>query len=230
VRRAILLIVALFGAFWWGASTTVANADSNRTATNKYDITIDGNFDDWSGKPMTEVKENGDDYNIKRESLVADDDNIYFYLNMSPEHGGGYSTLQPSGYVLNVGSKTFYVTFKTDGTLSDDTTVSGTVNAWNSENGGSGDLSQATMKVHRYKTANGHNDIMEARIPLSELKVAGGSQTITMKNANLGTQTLTATGGSTGPFILAGIGMVIALGGAGTFIKTKSKSKKQRNA
>ena len=33
-----------------------------------------------------------------------------------------------------------------------------------------------------------------------------------------------------GPFILAGIGMVIALGGAGTFIKIKSKSKKQRTA
>lgn len=230
MRRVMLAMTALIAMLLWGGLTTPAHADSNGSAANKYNISIDGNFDDWSDKPMTTVKESWDDYNIKKAALLADDNNIYFYLNMSPEHGGGYSTLQPSGYVLKVGSKTFYVTFKTTGNLTDGATVDGTVNAWNSDDGGSGDLSQATMKVHRFKTANGHNDIMEAKIPLSELKVAGGSQTITMKNDNLGSQTLTATGGSTGPVVLAGVGLTIAIGSVVTFTRTRATAKKQRKA
>ena len=39
---------------------------------------------------------------------------------------------------------------------------------------------------------------------------ATSSQTITYSNANLGEQTITVTGGSTGPWILAGIAVVIA--------------------
>lgn len=229
VRRVMFVMTVLMGVMLWGGLPT-AHAANNGSTTNKYDISIDGNFDDWSDKPMTTVKEDWDDYNIKKASLLADDNNIYFYLNMSPEHGGGYSTLQPSGYVLKIGSKTFYVTFKANGNLTDGATVDGTVNAWNSDVSGSGDLSQATMKVHRFKTANGHNDIMEAKIPLSELKVAGGSQTITMKNDNLGSQTLTATGGSTGPVVLAGVGLIIALGSVVTFTRTRAKAKKQRKA
>ena len=42
-------------------------------------------FSDWSGLPMTELSfsyENGQ--NIKHASLVTDEANLYFYLNMAP--------------------------------------------------------------------------------------------------------------------------------------------------
>nr|WP_232842722.1 Firmicu-CTERM sorting domain-containing protein [Lactobacillus sp. HBUAS51381] len=51
-----------------------------------------------------------------------------------------------------------------------------------------------------------------------------------MKNDNLGSQTLTATGGSTGPVVLAGVGLIIALGSVVTFARTRASAKKQRKA
>lgn len=52
---------------------------------------------------------------------------------------------------------------------------------------------------------------------------ATSSQTITYSNANLGEQTITVTGGSTGPWILAGIAVVIA---GYSFWKIRGKSLK----
>lgn len=208
------MLLAAVSVMWLG--TAAVKADSS---SNKYGITVDGNFSDWADKTKTDITEQGDDYNVKQEVLLADDDNIYFYLNMSPKHGNGYSTLQPSGYNLKVGNQTYYLTLKGYDGLSTDSTKPVTVNVWSSSV--SADVANAGA-VHRYKTDNGTNDVVEMVIPLSTLKVSGStSQSISMSNANLGTQTLTATGGSTGPVVLASVGFILAIGGVLAYTKRK---------
>lgn len=223
MRKWILTLCMFVGVLVFGTVSVQA------ATSNQYGITIDGNFSDWSDKTMTSLKETGDDYNIKKACLLADNDNVYFYLNMSPEHGGGYSTLQPSGYELKVGSKTYWLTWQGVSGLSDGQTKSFTIYAYESDSTGGNvnkTLTQAQAVVHRYKTANGHNDIMEASIPLSELKVSGTtSQSISIANTNLGTQTLTTTGGSTGPILISSVGFLMAIAGVVTYQKRKKVSR-----
>lgn len=88
MRKAILFVTALLtGVLLWGASTTVASANTNNATSDNLGITIDGNFDDWQDKPMTTIKEPWDDYNIKKGSMLADANNLYLYINMSPKKG-----------------------------------------------------------------------------------------------------------------------------------------------
>ena len=97
----ILVILAAIGVFL----PVEAHAD------NKYGIVIDGAFEDWKSLPITEFSfsyENGQ--NIKYVSLVTDESNMYFYLNMAPE-GHNYNNLQPSGHKLTIGNKVFWMTF-----------------------------------------------------------------------------------------------------------------------
>jgi uncharacterized protein (TIGR04145 family) len=219
LKKLVLILMVCCGILW--LNTIAVRADSGNS---RYGITIDGNFNDWHDISKTEIKENGDDYNIKQGALVADDDDIYIYINMSPKHGNGYSTLQPAGYVLKVGKKVYYLTLK-DTSVATNATKAISVDAWESDSTGgnvSGQLSTAQGAVHRYKTTNGTNDVAEVKIPLSTLKVANTSnQSISLTNANLGTQTLTATGGSTGPVVLASVGFILAIGGVLAYTKRK---------
>lgn len=58
----------------------------------------------------------------------------------------------------------------------------------------------------------GYTGKLEFKLPLSELGITGTTaQEITMKNTNLGAQTLHVKGGSTGPVVLAVSGFAIAL-------------------
>jgi hypothetical protein len=57
------------------------------------------------------MKENGDNDNIKYVSLLTDDKNVYFYVEMKPQLSGGYTELQPSGYKLTVGGVVYDIDF-----------------------------------------------------------------------------------------------------------------------
>lgn len=183
-------------------------------AANKYGIAIDGDFSDWSSLPVTELSfsyENGQ--NIKYASLVTDEANLYFYLNMAPE-GHNYHNLQPSGHKLTIGNKVFWMTF--NGTFSsEDLSVVGQtkdvqVNFWAEDNSVNVTIPGKLTRVKTDFSDTSYSDEVEVAIPFEQLQVeATSSQTITYSNSNLGEQTITVTGGSTGPWLLAGIAVVI---------------------
>lgn len=138
----------------------------------------------------------------------------------------GYNEMQGYGYVLTAGSKTYDLQFKDVTGTTTDKSKTGSVNIWNRTDGVNDPTTGAQVMVHRFKTGQNFNDVMEAKIPIADLKLAGGSQTFKMTNSNLGSQTLTVTGGSTGPVVLAGVGFAIALGG----VVKLNKSRKKRTA
>jgi uncharacterized protein (TIGR04145 family) len=200
-------------------------------ADNKYGIVIDGKFDDWSGLPMTKLSysyENGQ--NIKYASLVTDDSNLYFYLSMAPEKDEGYKNLQPSGHKLVIGNKVFWMTI-VDPLQSGDSSLIGqtkdvSVTFWAEDN--SVNVTLPIGKMTRVKTDfndASYSDEVEIAVPFEQLQLeATGSQTIVYSNTNLDEQTITVTGGSTGPWLLAGIAVVIA-GFSYWKLKGKSSSK-----
>lgn len=209
-----LLILIGIGSF---ASTTTVKADA---ANNTEGIKIDGHFDDWKDKPITNIQSNNDTYNIKHESLLADEDNVYFYLDMSPEHGYGYATIQPSGYKLTVGDKIFDITVQNPYNLT--VNQPRKVDLYAYEEDGIGNVSKVLTSAKAYVNripinvdkgvGNGYTEKMEFKMPLRELGITGATpQKITMHNSDLGDQTLTVMGGSTGPILLAISGLALAL-------------------
>ncbi|NJP41295.1 hypothetical protein HCH52_09560 [Oscillospiraceae bacterium HV4-5-C5C] len=208
-------------AFTFAVLLTVAvlmllQPDRVYAADNNYGITIDGDMSDWSDKPMTDISFSWDTYNIKQGSLLADDNNIYFFIDMAPltseDHQGGYAVLQTSSYKLTVGSKVFWI--NVDNTFAWAWGVEGQSRAvnlsiWAEDNSLNGYLPGVEAYMYRKPMTGGYSDQLECLIPLSALNLQdGGSQTITLSNQNLGQQTLTATGGNTGATLL----VVAALG------------------
>jgi hypothetical protein len=217
MRKLYCLLMFLIGLTIFGGTTTVQAAD------NDYGIKIDGNFSDWADKKKTDIQSNDDTYNIKHEALLADGKNIYFYLNMSPNHGNGYKNLQPAGYELRVGDKLFWLTIQDPYNLQINEKRAVKIWAYEQDNTGGGVneiLPNAKAYISRVRNNddptinNGSTDKMEFEIPFSDLKaVSTTSQKVTMHNGNLGNQTLTTEGGSTGPVILAISGLAIAMFG-----------------
>lgn len=222
-----LFVVAALIFFFVGSYSTTAYADSN-----SYNITIDGNFEDWQDKPKTTITSPGDDYNIKEGSLLADSEYIYFMIDMSPVKGNGYNTMQPAGYKLTIGEKVYWLTI--NGTFNtNDNSVIGqrkevSVFAWAEDNSVNTTLANAQAMTYRKQTELSYNDMLECRIPLADLNSSnGGSQTITLSNTNLGSQTMTVTGGSTGPILLAAAGFGLAAFGIWRFSKGKKARRVQ---
>lgn len=188
---------------------------SNVHADNKYGIVIDGKFNEWSSLPTTKLSfsyENGQ--NIKYASLVTDDTNLYFYLNMAPE-GHNYHNLQPSGHKLTIGNKVFWMTFNNTFPSEDLSVIGQTkdvqVNFWAEDNSVNVTVPGKLTRVKTDFSDTSYSDEVEVSIPFEQLQVeATSSQTITYSNSNLGEQTITVTGGSTGPWILAGVAVAIA--------------------
>ena len=80
--------------------------------------------------------------------------------------------------------------------------------------------------VTRMETSTGgRTDVMEIKVPVKSFGgAADDGQTITMTNVALGNQTLTVTGGSTGPILLAAGGFGIALFGIWQFNRRKKRA------
>lgn len=60
-----------------------AQANNNNTS-GSLGITINGNFSDWKDITKTVMHFNGDNDNLKDVALLADQNNIYFYVAMKP--------------------------------------------------------------------------------------------------------------------------------------------------
>ncbi|ELA59359.1 Firmicu-CTERM sorting domain-containing protein [Enterococcus hirae] len=204
----------------------------NAHADNKYDIVIDGAFSDWSDLPKTKMffsYENGQ--NIKYASLVTDDKNLYFCLDMAPE-GHNYRNLQPSGHRLTIGNKVYWMTFINVFNSEDLSVIGQTkdvqVNFWAEDNTVNLTIPGKLTRVKTNYSATSYSDTVEVAAPFEQLKVeATSSQTITYSNNNLGQQMISVAGGSTGPWILAGIAAVIV--GYSLWKKEKSQKIKIKN-
>ncbi|MGQ2375947.1 Firmicu-CTERM sorting domain-containing protein [Companilactobacillus zhachilii] len=222
MKKLIVAMLVLLGLASFSVTTNVQAAVTSNPTNDTTGIKIDGHFDDWKDKPITDITSGTDDYNIKHESLLADQNNIYFYVNMSPEHGHGYDTIQPSGYELTVGDKQFSLTVQNPYNLQVNQPRKVNLQIWEDDKAGEGKINKVSTKADVYLNripisvdkgvGQGYTEEMEFKLPLSELGITGTtSQEITMTNRNLGDQTLHVMGGSTGPVVLAISGFAIAL-------------------
>lgn len=217
------------------ASSSSSQASPNNQ-TNNLGISIDGNFNDWSDKPKAPMKIEGDDDNIKYVSLLADDKNIYFYIEMRPVLSGGYVNFQPSGYELTVGNAKYFLDLNKNKTveLNEGQVKLVTLGIYNSKTDKYEKLDdhvavtkkKITQKMGDGSTVTGEGYLFECAVPLSELKESSNmpGQTIALANKNLWTGQVNASGGSTKPIILAVVGLLIAIFSAYKYGNCKSKS------
>ena len=194
------LIVVCFSLVWLGTAPTSARAAT--TTSSKLNISIDGDFSDWSDKPMTALDSD------EKASLVADDSTVYFYMNTNPNDSKHGAIWLPDDYTLKVGGKQFTLTLGKAQGLGAGKTKSVTVSANGSV------VSGGTAMISRPKDSHGNYEIVEMRVPLSALGVtttASQNISLTSSDSAFGGTTLTTTGGSTGGVILVAAGFGIAI-------------------
>jgi len=176
------------------------------------------------------IREKVDNYNVKKGALLQYDGNIYIYIEMSPHMGSGYNVLMPDGYELTIGNDKYdLVVLNADSTKytslkSNGETKPITMGIWYAAGGkNNNNPAGADGYATRYVTqTGGFTDIFEMKIPLKDFEASStDGQTITLVNHNLGDQEMTATGGSTGPIVLASIGFGIALFGLWQYDRRK---------
>lgn len=226
------------------SSTETKNTDTNNVSGD-LGINIDGDFNDWNDKTMTEVSWKGDNDNRELATLLADDKYVYFYVLMEPRLDGGYTNFQPSGYKLKVGNVIYDVSFNNGHTvnLANGSTQAVSVDVYNehagtdNSNAGEAYVGNTTIDQTAYEYIKDHGNgavtvqtpsyQWEVRIPLKNLTSSSNEtgQDISLTTTTIWTDTLHTSGGSTGPVVLASAGFLIA---AITVLKTTGFKLKKR--
>ncbi|MCH4057248.1 Firmicu-CTERM sorting domain-containing protein [Lapidilactobacillus gannanensis] len=213
------------------ASTTFdySNQSGGGDYTGHPNIVIDGAFDDWSDVQKTKLRFSDGDYNAHNAALLQYDGNLYLYINMDPHRGASYNDFQPTTYNFKIGTQSYDVKIvKANGQpyqqlkqIGDTERVAMAHNV-----GEINVLTGSEGYVTRMETSTGgRTDVMEIKVPVKSFGgAADDGQTITMTNVALGNQTLTVTGGSTGPILLAAGGFGIALFGIWQFNRRKKRA------
>jgi len=198
--------------------TTTTDNDANNDNDN-LNIKIDGKFADWKNVTLT-----GTDYSNGLTAMVSDGNYVYVYVKMR------YGTVPGYGdYNFDFNGKKIYVWT--------DEMPSSPVSSDNPKavNFTAGEYNEG----HQYGTVgNGYvssnskgNNIAEFRIDVSKLKLSSMTgQTITMYNPNITNEKVTVAGGSTGPYVIAGIGVLIAGFGYWRLIKSGKLKRRQDDA
>lgn len=179
-----------------GTTPTDSNAANDNDNLN---IKIDGKFADWKNVTLTEG------YN-GYTAMVSDGNYVYVFVKMK------YTILVPGygDYNFDIGGKPYYVWSKDmpqgtgvkEGESKPVTFTGGTYNEGH-QYGTVGDGYVSSDK-------NGHN-IAEFKVDLRKFHLSTMTgQTITMYNPNIGNEKVTVAGGSTGPYVISGIGLAIA--------------------
>ncbi|WP_461216056.1 Firmicu-CTERM sorting domain-containing protein [Lacticaseibacillus sp. GG6-2] len=204
------------------ADTTTGDQNTNHDATG---IAIDGDFGDWKSVPITKVA--GDNvYNSRYMAMVTDGNDVDIYVKMQPNEAiPGYGD-----YDFDFGGKHVYV-WSHD--IPSQLTTDGKAEAVTLNGGSNYDQSTygavATGYVRRFSCAQGSYDVMEFKLSLAKLHLSTTtSQTITMSNPNVGNGAVTAAGGSTGPVVLASVGVLIAGFGYWKYRKMTTRPVKTR--
>lgn len=217
------------------ANNQTASSSNGEYTVGNYNIVIDGKFSDWDDISKTDIAESNDNYNIKQGAMVSDGKYLYIYIRMDYTASGAYNSLQTNGYDLTIsGVKYYFTVVNPDGSSFNNTLK----NVGDTEKIGIGlgkysDTSfysvPKNIEAIAAKLANtngGSTDAMEIKIPLSDISSSDQQgQIITLKNSNLGDQTMTVSGGSTAPILLAGSGFAIAVFGVWKFLRAKKTTK-----
>lgn len=219
-----------------GTYTTTASYDYQQNNGGDYtghpNIVIDGAFDDWADVTKTKLRNSNTDYNVHQGALLQSDGNLYLYINMDPHRGASYDDFQAQSYYFSVGGKErLYNIVQPDKSSFRPLTHVGDTEAVVLKDNGDQQtiVSGSTGYVTRLATnIGGHTDVLEMKIPVKSLAgSATDGQEITFRNPALGNQTMTVTGGSTGPILLAAGGFGIALFGLWQFNRRKKRAEEQ---
>lgn len=193
-------------------TTTDTNASNDNDNLN---ITIDGKFADWKGVTLT------GGYN-GYTAMVSDGDKVYVYVRMIKGNGQvpGYGD-----YNFDFNGKKIYIWSKD---MPSSTVSSGSAKAVTFTGGDWNEGNQYGTVGNGYVSSNSNGEpIAEFQIDLSKLNLSSMTgQTITMYNPNIGNEKVTVAGGSTGPYVISGIGLGIA--GLGYWRLRKSGKLKRR--
>lgn len=215
MRKIFFAILIALGIVSTGM-TTVVKADD----TNKFGITIDGNFDDWKDKPMVDFKNPWDTDPVKEASLLTDGKYIYYYVTMSKTGKANYP-MQVNDYELTVGGKMHVIYIKNANNLPEN--ANRTVMLQDTSVGDYNMVNSPAI-VHTYAKNGNLYASMEAKIPFSDLHGSvAGDQDISMKTPLLGNKVVYAKGASTGPVVLASVGFGIAVLSLFTVPKLRKK-------
>ncbi|MFC6202925.1 Firmicu-CTERM sorting domain-containing protein [Lactiplantibacillus nangangensis] len=172
-------------------TTTSANANNDNDNLN---IVIDGKFNDWKNVTLTEGY---DGYT----AMVSDGNYVYVYVKMKYGQVPGYGD-----YNFDISGKKVYV-------WSDNIPSSqneGDVKAVSFTGGDYNEGHQYGDVGTGYVAQSGGHSIAEFKVDISKFGVSSMTgQTITMYNPNIGNEKVTVAGGSTGPILISGIGVVI---------------------
>lgn len=185
-------------------------------------IKIDGKFNDWEDVPKSTWTTSAKPSAV---AMIHQNDGFYFLVDINPKLTNGYTTYQPAGYVLSVGKWTYYITLSVNPwELQTGKTKKGTVNVWGTSTSGATYWNSSTGKLAVTRKRMGKDrtdDAFEWYIPDSAFKDAEQEATSSTKwtfnNRNLNDgEGITYQGASTGPYMLAAAGFVLA--GVGFFV------------
>ncbi|AYM02289.1 Firmicu-CTERM sorting domain-containing protein [Levilactobacillus yiduensis] len=195
-------------------TTTDTNASNDNDNLN---IKIDGKFADWKHVTLT------GGYN-GYTAMVSDGDKVYVYVRMIKGNGQvpGYGD-----YNFDFNGKKIYIW---SNNMPSSTVSSDRAQAVTFTGGTTNEGPQYGTVGNGYVSSNSNGEpIAEFQIDLSKLNLSSMTgQTITMYNPNIGNEKVTVAGGSTGPYVISGIGLGIA--GLGYWRLRKSgKLKRQGN-
>jgi len=148
---------------------------------------------------------------------VSDGDYVYVYVKMKYGMVPGYGD-----YNFDVGGQKYYVWSKNiPSSIGDNETkaVDFIGGKWN-------EGSQYGTVGNGYVAKDGQHNIAEFKVDLKKFNLSTMTgQTITMYNPNIGNEKVTVAGGSTGPLVISGVGVIVA--GLGYFKFRKSNSMKR---
>lgn len=157
-------------------------------------INIDGKFQDWKYMKLTEGY---DGYT----AIASDGNYVYVYVKMKdgpfPGHGD---------YEFDINGKKVHVW------SGDNTNVeSGEIKKISFTGGDYNDGTQYGTVGNGFITNDGRHNIGEFKVDLTKFHISNmAGQTITVYNPNIGGKSITTAGGSTGPILISGVGVLIA--------------------
>ncbi|WP_127849033.1 Firmicu-CTERM sorting domain-containing protein [Lacticaseibacillus hulanensis] len=180
------------------ADTTQGHQNNNNDDAN---INIDGQYNDWANIPLTSVNNGG------KMGMTSDGQYAYVYVRT-----GAYQTVPQQSYNFTVGGQTYFIKANDDGNLAEGETENVAVTAGKDNSSFPNTVGTAAIsKVANPGAYTGWHEEMEFTIDLKKLGLSDmAGQDLNIFNYSLGGNTVTTAGGSTGPVVLSGIGVLLA--------------------
>lgn len=231
-RKMFLLIVSFF-------CVAALLYNSPYVSGNSTGVVMNGNFKDWEGKYQN-VRANSDAF--RHVGIWADKENIYFYMDSAPDfrtnnQGGDNQLYLNTDFTITVGDEAYPVSSGhgfMDNQIMNFNNSSKSMSqvfdikywVWRQEYGYQPPTVGKAYAQH-IVAGNRSNNIFEAQIPFSALgiKEIPENTKIAISNESIwrGNVSINYAGSPTGPWLLAGIGLVFA--GGGYYLQNQRRKK-----